>query len=184
MIRTRALRSPLLSAILILPLYALVGQNASPPGSNSYSEVERQYIARLDSILFDYFELMDTHVDRSRPYYEGYAMLRQRVRNGESGFAVALDSDSTVYGGAWFSVRPESGEYWIAVGRGLIDIHHRHPSLVYAVITHELRHARDYLLDPDNFLEHNDDPIDKHLFERAAAYIEGLFIDEVLIPRG
>jgi hypothetical protein len=178
----KALRAVLAFCALLILAQSASAQPAGGQASAGGESLQARYLSRLEAVMTDYFDLMEEHAPKSSHYYRSYREFRVRLERGETSVRLSMETEDTVYGGAWFSIREDTGEYWLSVGKGLIDVYHLYPSLMYSVITHELWHARDYLADPENYVRHNQDKMEKLLYEKDAIFVEAMFIDEVLVP--
>ena len=145
------------------------------------SESEITGIQKMQVILNEYESFILKYANRDSEYFKAYNLFKEKLNAEETYFAYNPENRKTLIGGAGFSWDPESDNYYISIGAGLVEIYDSSPSLVYSIITHELWHARDYLVNYEGFLNHLHDPFENCYYEADALFVEAMFIEETMI---
>ena len=156
----------------------------SDPQSPKTELSEEEGLQRFRQILNKYEEMLLTYGNPESHYYEAYEVFKAKLESGETSFRYNPTNTDPLKGSANFSHNDQSGEYFISAGPGLVEIYETCPSFVFSVLTHEHWHARDFIVDRQNFLRQLDDPFEAEYYEADAIVVEAMFINEVLVSNG
>ncbi len=166
----RLLLSLLLFLAFVIPAFA--------------DDTDDAYIARAKTIMNSYRELIEGHPDKEAHFVAAWDVYSRDWAADRTSVAISYESMSTWLPGASLNTYDGGARANVVMTADLIDLWETHPSFVYAVLTHEIWHYRDFATAYDHFRDAATDPYEEVMYEMDAYYVEAMFIDRVIVPAG
>ena len=132
-------------------------------------------------ILNDLNQILRSKGNMNSHYYETFMKTNNLLTMDLIKITEDNENDNAIFGGAEFEVNWDTGNNVIKVGHNLIDLYSTHPSLVYSILIHEMKHAVDYHFDKEAFRNQEIDPYEKIMYEMDASFVEAEFITDIVI---
>ena len=109
-----------------------------------------------------------------------WKVVSKVIRDGRLTFSIYYDDNSILFGGA-FAIQNDNKPV-IKLSNGILSLYKYKPSVLMAIMMHELTHAYFYFTMGSKFLERCNDRKEKNWYEADAIHIEAVFIEECLKP--
>lgn len=116
---------------------------------------------------------------------EVYRLTRTKMRDGQLTLEINPLSPPDIFSGIGFTSAYGARKLpAIVFSPYLLELAVRHPSLVYAALLHEFKHASDFFIRGAEFDAAHGNEFDRYIFEMDANYAEALFIRDYIVPAG
>lgn len=168
-------------SFLITAGIAFFGFCSSPQNGKNISRKIQDYPSRLEKIL-DNLETLVHETHSEDPLVREMAE-RVIAKIHQKELAVYLNPNlaGNIYEGAYFGYRKQGSDPHIAFSPYIVDLYETHPSIVYAIIMHESKHADSFFHNRKYYLSVEGNPIEEYMFELDSYHIEAMFIRDYVM---
>lgn len=174
MFRKKHVRLQIFFAIMMLIITSSITTAITP-------DEDEEEAANL--ILMTFNKLVLDNLDKNREITNRCALFQEKMLRRELSVVIDHSLDEDIYGGMGFTMNhPKTGLPAIVISPYFLRVHDKNPSIVYSALMHEIVHVYDYFTNYDNFCNSEQNILEKYLYEMDAAYIESLFIKDILQP--
>jgi hypothetical protein len=135
----------------------------------------------LRLILTEMEDIVEKH-NKNDIVYETFADVRLKSSTGRMHYSISMKDDCRKLGGGYFGISEEESVPVISLCQEYLSPYPKHRTFVYCTLIHEMKHAHDYFVYGDLYIEASKNVLERYLFQIDALYVEALFIQNYLRP--
>lgn len=137
---------------------------------------------QANQILLTFNKLILDNQDKNREISIRCVLFQERMIRQELSIVIDYSLTEDIYEGMGFTMgHPQTGLPAIVISSYFLKIYDKHPSIFYSALMHEIAHVYDFFTNNESFSNSEENMLEKYLYEMDAAYIEALFIRDILI---
>lgn len=138
---------------------------------------------QANQILMTFNKLILDNIGKNREITNRCALYQEKMLWQELSIVIDYSLNEDIYGGMGFTWKhPKTGLPAIVISPYFLKVYDNHPSIFYSALIHEIVHVYDYFTNSESFYNSDQNMLEKYLYEMDAAYVEALFIKDILAP--
>ncbi len=165
------------------PIILLMTLTVTTPLAAAGTKEDREQ-QEVSAILANFDKLIFNNLGKNKDITNRCVLYYQKINSGELSIVVDYTLGQDIYEGMGFTSKYlQTGFPAILISPHFLKVYRQgHPSIFYSALIHEIAHVNDFFSNPAAFQNGETNLLEKYLYKMDAAYIESVFIRDILSP--